>query len=117
MKVINFIFRVLALVGLIIVVSAIVRWLTINHVLEAWESHMPDQSIPVDGEISSSEAMAQLRALVMFGNVIAHLFWRRAMEPRDDDLDDYRCSVNVFLVLYSSEEMSMRGGTRGDARV
>ena len=52
MKIINFIFRFLALVGLIIVVSAIVRWLTINHVLEAWESHMPDQSIPVDGEIS-----------------------------------------------------------------
>ena len=82
MKIINFIFRFLALVGLIIVVSAIVRWLTINHVLEAWESHMPDQSIPVDGEISSSEAMAQLRALVMFGNVIAHFgdgLWNREM--------------------------------------
>ena len=82
MKVINFIFRFLALVGLIIVVSAIVRWLTINHVLEAWESHMPGQSFSDGGEISSSEAMAQLRALVMFGNVIAHFgdgLWNREM--------------------------------------
>ena len=82
MKVINFIFRFLALVGLIIVVSAIVRWLTIGDVLEAWESHMPSQSFPVDGEISSSEAMAQLRALVMLGNVIAHFgdgLWNREM--------------------------------------
>ena len=82
MKVINFIFRFLALVGLIIVVSAIVRWLTSDYVLGVWESHMPDESFPVDGEISSGEAMAQLRALVMFGNVIAHFgdgLWNREM--------------------------------------
>ena len=82
MKVINFIFRFLALVGLIIVVSAIVQWLTIDYVLGVWESHMPDESFPVDGEISSGEAMAQLRALVMFGNVIAHFgdgLWNREM--------------------------------------
>lgn len=82
MKIINFIFRFLALVGLIIVVSAIVRWITIGDVLEAWESHMPDQSIPVDDEISSGEAMAQLRALVMFGNVVTHFgdgLWNREM--------------------------------------
>ena len=80
MKIINFIFRFLALVGLIIVVSVIVRWLTIGYVLGVWESHMP--AFPVDGEISSGEAMAQLRALVMFGNVIAHFgdgLWNREM--------------------------------------
>ena len=52
-----------------------------SNLMASW-SHMPDQSFSDGGEISSSEAMAQLRALVMFGNVIAHFgdgLWNREM--------------------------------------